>query len=371
MDEYYPRRSKRVRTLTKEAQSSTDSKPELSTNPLYTIGLIADIQYAPIPDGYSYAGIPRYYRNSLKTARHAALHFAKAKVDLVINLGDIVDGKCQAIAAHGGDPLPPGTDPGHSAVEDVLQALSAYKGPVLHAYGNHCLYNLDRPAMQKKLGIPFVKEPCGDLVGYSSYVHKGIRYITLDSYDVALLQRCATTSPKHQEAVDTLKRNNPNFLENPKRENSPEGLVGVAKRFVAFNGAVGKVQLAWLRKTLEESRANGERAIILSHQPILPGSSSPVCLMWNYKEVLEVLRDYADVVIASFAGHAHKGGYKRDRTGIHFRVFEAALENMEQTYATIEVHNDHLAVHGYGNCRSAVYKFDHQPATIENLGMQC
>lgn len=267
--------------------------------------------------------------------------------------------------AHGGVTVPEGLDPGHKAVDDVVQALSEYKsGPILHAYGNHCLYNLDRPTLQQKLGIPFVQEPCGELVGYNSYRYKGFHFITIDSYDVAKMQRCEKTSQKHKEAVEILIQNNPNYGEN---ENSPEGLVGVERRYVAFNGAVGNVQLDWLQAELAKVRKLGEKAVILSHQPILPRSTSPVCLVWNYKEVLSVLRDYSDVVVASFSGHAHKGGYKRDRTGIHFRVFEAVLENPDpdKTYAIIDVYEDQLNVKGHGNCRSAIYKFDHQPSATK------
>ena len=53
----------------------------------FTIGLLADIQYAPIPDGFSYSGIPRYYKHALDAARSAAAHFQQEKVDLVLNLG--------------------------------------------------------------------------------------------------------------------------------------------------------------------------------------------------------------------------------------------------------------------------------------------
>lgn len=275
---------------------------------------------------------------------------------------DIVDGKCQEIARNGGEPLPDGVDPGPEVVNHVLDALSDYKsGPVLHAYGNHCLYNLDRPALSKMLGIKFVQEPCGDLVGYSSHSVDGFRFLTIDTYDVATMRRCETRSRKHRQAVELLSANNPNY---PALENSPEGLTGVAKRFVAFNGAVGDVQLEWLRSQLEQARRSGEKAIILSHQPILPGSSSPVCLVWNYKEVLACLREFSDVVVASFAGHAHKGGYKRDTvSGIHFRVLEAVLESPDphKTYAIVDVYSDRLHVKGFGDCKSAVYEFEHIP----------
>jgi manganese-dependent ADP-ribose/CDP-alcohol diphosphatase len=334
-----PRRSRRI-----EASLVSSTEPE---RPLFTMGLLADIQYAPIDDGHSYSGIPRYYRHALTAAQHAAQHFQEEHVDLVVNLGDLVDGKCNQ---------------DHAAVDDVIKALSVYQGPILHTYGNHCLYNMDRTTISTKLGIPFVKEPCGDLVGYYSHIINNIRFIVLDSYDVAMMQRCEKTSQKRKEAVQLLQRHNSeNFAAG--LENSPEGLVGVQKRFVAFNGAVGEVQLQWLQSQLEAARRGNEKVIVLSHQPILPGSTNPVCLMWNYKEVLAVLRDYKDVVVASFAGHAHKGGYQRDVSGIHFRVFEAVLENPDphKTYAVIKVYEDRLKIKGYGNCSSAVYKFDHQP----------
>lgn len=112
------------------------SSSELTTQPKFKIGILADIQYAPIPDGTSFAGTPRYYRHALDVARHAAKHFTEDGAEVVLNLGDIIDGKCQAITANGGESLPEGTDPGLSAMEDVLEALSHYQqGPIIHTYG--------------------------------------------------------------------------------------------------------------------------------------------------------------------------------------------------------------------------------------------
>lgn len=328
--------------------------------PILTVGVIADIQYAPIPDGESYSGTPRFYRHSLEVARHAFEHFEREKVDLVVNLGDIIDGKCQDIELNGGDVLPPDTDPGELSLSHVLDALSSYQsGKILHTYGNHCLYNLDRPTLQDRLGIEFTKEPCGELVGYYDHLFDDrVRFVVIDGYDIATMQRGEMSSQKWRMATEILKQKNPNFEENM---NSPEGLEGVDRRFVAFNGSVGPLQLDWIQNTLFEARKAKQKVIILSHQPILPESSSHVCLMWNYEEVLSILRDFSDVVVASFCGHAHKGGYRRDQeSGIHFRVFEAALENRpERTYAIVDFHDDRLVVRGFGNCESAVYDFNH------------
>eukprot|EP00978_Attheya_sp_CCMP212_P025787 scaffold83639_cov51-Attheya_sp.AAC.1 len=346
-----------------QSKVSESHEEELSIGePLFSIGVLADIQYAPIPDGFSYGGIPRYYRHALVAARDAAQHFQRDAVSLVINLGDIIDGKCQEVEEHGGIPHPPTSqiDPGTHAVDEVLEALSEYQhGPILHTYGNHELYNLSREDIGKKLNIPFrAEEPHGELVGYYSHLVEQddgskLRFVVLDTYDIAMMGRCKDSSMKRKLAERLLAKYNPNF---PDNENSPEGLMGNEKRFVAFNGGVDEPQLEWLRTTLQEAKQNRERVIVLSHQPILPGSSSPVCLIWNYHDVLKVLRDYSCTVIASFSGHAHRGGYQRDdESGIHFRVIEATLESPDphRTYGFVDMHRDRIVVRGLGNCTSA------------------
>ena len=368
----FPAAQATKRTSSLGAESQTDSfegsgkeLPPPSGQPRFTAGVIADIQYAPIPDGFSFNGASRYYSHALEVAKHAAEHFERDKIDMVLNLGDTIDGKCQDIVGNGGDQVPEGVDPGHMSMDHVLEALSAYSGPMIHTYGNHCLYNLDRKQLGDKLGLKFVEEPCGALVGYSHYVQDGIRFVVLDTYDIAMMQRCEETCQKRKEAQEILSKNNPNY---PANMNSPQGLEGEQKRFVGFNGGVGSLQLSWLRQTLDEARAAGEKVIIASHAPILPGSSNPVCLVWNFDEVLEILRDFGDIVIASFSGHAHKGGYARDpQSGIHFRVIEAALESCpEKTYAIMDVYDDRLILRGYGHCESAVFDFEHTRKEVKS-----
>lgn len=330
--------------------------------PLISIGVIADIQHAPIPDGHSFSGTPRYYRHALRVAGIAAKHFEKSKVDLVLNLGDIIDGKCttENIRNTENTVVPINNVEAIEAVENVNKALNVYtNGPILHTYGNHELYNLSREVIGKMLNIPFVLESDDDLVGYRSYVKNKIRFVVLDTYDICMMGRCPNTSHKRKQAEQILAKNNPNYPEN---ENSPQFLKGLDMRFVAFNGGVGNTQLSWLRETLTNSRRNGERVIVMSHQPILPGSTSPVCLIWNYEEILNILREFSGVVIASFSGHAHKGGYQRDPlSGIHFRVFEAALESPfpVQTYAHVDIYSNEIIVRGEGDCKSAVYDCSH------------
>ncbi|KAL7452281.1 hypothetical protein ACHAWC_004009 [Mediolabrus comicus] len=386
-------------------RASSTSEPAATTInnaaddvPQYTFGLLTDIQHAPIPDGYSYTGNARYYRHAIHAASFAAQHFQEEKVDVVINLGDIIDGKCADVLKWGGD----GDDfvdsesnsyaeekkssssdnsngavisVGHNAIDNVLQSLSAYThGPILHTYGNHELYNLSREKLGTKLNIPFTKEECGDLVGYYSCLinnnnnnsnnnksssNMKLRAVILDSYDLCLLDRCPTSSQKRHRAHEILSKHNHNY---PHNENSPEGLEGLSRRFVGFNGGIDDPQLEWLHSVLSEARLNNEKVLLFSHQPIHPESSWPTCLIWNYDEVLDILRSYSDVVLASFAGHAHKGGYVRDDiSGIHFRTVEAVLESSPpiRTYAIVDVFDDRLVIRGEGDCLSDVYELDH------------
>ena len=40
-------------------------------------------------------------------------------------------------------------------------------------------------------------------------------------------------------------------------------------------------------RTLGEASSSGEHVLILSHIPFCPGACDPLCLLWNYDQVLE------------------------------------------------------------------------------------
>lgn len=57
------------------------------------------------------------------------------------------------------------------------------------------------------------------------------------------------------------------------------------RRFVQYNGGVGKDQLLWLENELSEATAAGQRVIAFGHVPIHPIEAPSNCLVWNYKDV--------------------------------------------------------------------------------------
>ncbi|CAB9499327.1 dependent ADP-ribose/CDP-alcohol diphosphatase [Seminavis robusta] len=347
------------------AHSSSMDSTTTTSKPYFTFGIISDIQYAPIPDGYSTYGTQRFFQYSKDAAAQAAKHFEQEQIPLVVNLGDIIDGKCQEIAKHAGVPMEEGVNVGMECTDRVLEALSTYTcGKLLHTYGNHELYNLSREQIGKKLNIPMVqerpdKDGVGSYVGYFSYLAitnsgRNLRLVVIDSYDIAILGH-PKDSPKRIKAEAIMARNNPKDVhpETPKKESEE-----FQERFEMINGAVDEPQLRWLRKTLTKARENKELCIIISHQPILPKSCFSVTLMWNYDEVLQVLREFKDVVVLSLAGHDHRGGYQIDEeSGIHFRVVEGTVETPPPgvTYGFVDMYPKKIVVRGFGGCKSAEY----------------
>ena len=61
---------------------------------------------------------------------------------------------------------------------------------------------------------------------------------------------------------DSIMSVNPNS-----NKHSPEGLEGVARRFVEFGGGVGADQIEWLGAELAAAKASGQRVIVAGHVP--------------------------------------------------------------------------------------------------------
>lgn len=87
--------------------------------------------------------------------------------------------------------------------------------------------------------------------------------------------------------------------------------------------------------------------LVSCHIPLCPGTVLPVCLLWNYEEVLRLLRA-SGVVAATICGHAHQNGYVLDDWGIHHLVLPAVLETPpgRDAYGVLEVYPEYLVLQG-------------------------
>lgn len=312
-------------TLMKKEQSPQEK-------PLFSFGVITDIQYADIDDGKSFQGVPRYYRHASEVLERAVDAWNKhGNLAFAVHFGDIVDGFCPK-------------EQSKQAFERILSELANFeRGPVYHMLGNHCLYNLPRQELNQFLNIP----TSGLHSYYSFSPNNEFLFVVLDGYDVSALGWPAD-HPHTAAAMELLNTRNPN-----KEKNSPEGLVGVERRFVKFNGGVGDEQLAWLENTLREAQEAQQKVIICCHLPMDPGASFPSALLWNYDAVLAVVHKF-NCVVACFAGHAHEGGHSVDSHGVHHHVLEAVLECPpgSDAYGYVNVFSDHLSLCGTDRMRS-------------------
>lgn len=95
------------------------------------------------------------------------------------------------------------------------------------------------------------------------------------------------------------------------------------------------------------------------HLPVHPKSTDPICLLWNFEEVLAVIRSHSSVV-CFMAGHDHNGGYHLDEdTGIHHVTFEGVIETPPDSnaFGILSVFEDRMELKGSGRVANRVLVF--------------
>ncbi|KAM5310552.1 manganese-dependent ADP-ribose/CDP-alcohol diphosphatase isoform 2-T5 [Glossophaga mutica] len=307
-----------------------DDKPSSGTvsessELLFSFGVIADIQYANLEDGYNYQGNRRrYYRHSLVHLQAAIEHWNKesSRPCCVLQLGDIIDGYNAQYKAS------------EKSLELVMNVFQMLQVPVHHTWGNHEFYNFSREYLtNSKLNTKFLEDqivhhpetvPTGSYYAYHFAPFPKFRFILLDAYDLSVLG-VDQSSPKYQQCLKMLKEHNPNM-----ELNSPQGLS--EPQFVQFNGGFSQEQLNWLNEVLTFSDRNQEKVVIVSHLPIYPNASDTVCLAWNYRDALAVIWSH-ECVVCFFAGHTHDGGYSEDPFGVHHVNVEGVIETAPDSQA--------------------------------------
>ncbi|XP_010205253.2 manganese-dependent ADP-ribose/CDP-alcohol diphosphatase [Colius striatus] len=312
--------------------------------PLFSFGVITDIQYADAEDGYDFEGCRRrYYRQSLQLLRDAVEAWAAEKPPLafVLQLGDSIDG----LNAGGGT--------AEAALERVLEVLGRLPVPVHHAWGNHELYNFSRARLLRSSLHGSAAASAGTPAACQAYHFSPaarFRVVVLDAYDLSILGR-EPGSPRYQESLRLLREKNPND-----NLNNPEGLE--EPRFVEFNGGFSQAQLDWFNEVLKFSDENQEKVVVMGHLPIHPEASNAVCLAWNYEDALSVIHSH-QCVVCFLAGHLHDGGYCLDSHGVHHVTLAAIIETPPESnaFGTIYVYEDKMILRGRGRISDRIMTF--------------
>ncbi|XP_064477700.1 manganese-dependent ADP-ribose/CDP-alcohol diphosphatase-like [Ornithodoros turicata] len=322
-----------------------------AATPLVTFGVLTDVQYADCEDkpaGYD-PSLIRYYRNSLNQVKHAFEHWSRMSgVSLVLQLGDLVDennASCEV------------------GLERVLTLFSQL--PVYHTVGNHELYNWDRHTLAEHYvceGLVSKAEP----VFYYSFVPvPGVRFVSLDCFEVSVLGYGAE-HPRRHVAAELLAQKHGTWDES--KWEWPDALSGLEQRFINSNGAVSQEQLLWLDGELRHADAAGEVVVVFGHLALCPNSANPDCLLWNYAEVQAVLETHPSSTLY-LCGHAHRCGYSTNGRGMHYMALAGIIETSPSTvaYSTISVYQDRIEIHGAGREESRTLWFRTSEAPEEPL----
>ena len=313
-----------------------------SSSPLLKFGVIADIQYCDIDDAENFSGTEfRRYRSSLEGAKKAVERFREEKVDFVAQLGDLIDG--QNSGRYGA-----GLGRGRTAETALRRVLAVLNeaGPVYHAIGNHEWMCFSPEDFRKE-----VPEEKNFYYRIPSAGNNNVQFLVLNSYEISM--ELPENSEGWRRAAEMLQK------ENPKVVGAKAGTVDFFKdlegsqlRFVPFNGAYGEKQLTWLRRHFEEARKEQITTVIFAHTPLHPKAASWRNVNYDAPEVLDLIEEFKDVVLAVFAGHSHRGGYYFDpKSQVHHTTVQATLTH-ESSFGIVDVYHDHLQLRGFGDLPS-------------------
>ena len=291
-----------------------------------------------------------------------------------------------------------------AALADVMRVLSASETERwLFTLGNHEMYNFSRQQLRDGVHASGASRPfrCANEDGafYHSFSpHPRWRVVVLDPYDVSvyrhgrgmgLCEDAVALLCKHNHNAREYVASNPDVFTSEKMSHFPyfDGLEGLNKRWVPFNGGVGDAQLAWLADELAAAAAQEQRVLVFSHLLLHPSTSAGggKTLLWNYDAVLDVLGASAQrghPVAAVFSGHQHQGGFHTcEDTGTHFVVLESPLlaEPVDPAassgaeagpYAVVDVSENCLRLTGNGLADSPLFR-DAKAMLCEASAQRC
>jgi len=289
-----------VRDMTKQLEdwkasckkSDTGGDYKKGKKPTVRIGAIADCQYADADTRGQ-----RHYRLAAEKLQSAVNELNQdEELDFVIHLGDFIDRDFKSF-------------------EKVGPIFDQLKAPRYHLLGNHDYDVADELKSQVPAALGLKER-------YYHFEVKDWRFIVLDGNEFSTLVHPKDSEEwKEAEAFRTSKK----------------------KPLANYCGAIKQEQLAWLKGQLEAARAAKQRAIIFCHYPLTPEAHHN---LWNDTELLEFLKPFNDVTAAWINGHNHAGGYEQ-RDGIHYLTLKGMLNTKENAFATIELFDDKIEVHGH------------------------
>ena len=266
-----------------------------NTKAQISFGLFADCQYCDCETLNS-----RFYRNSPQKLEKTIAHFNQNKnLEFVVNVGDLIDRDFASFA-----PLKP-----------ILQKSNK---TIYHLPGNHD-FEVEPEHLEK------VPKELDLSKMYYSLIKKGWMFVFMDGTDISFFSASKEKVMLAEKMSARLKA-----------EGKPN--------YHPWNGGVGKQQINWLNKQLEQAKTKNLNVAVFCHYPLLPFESHA---LWNQAEVLEVLNQYSCVKLW-MNGHNHAGNYAF-HNGIHFITLKGMVETeTENAFAEVLFSEKVIEIKGFG-----------------------
>jgi 3',5'-cyclic AMP phosphodiesterase CpdA len=274
----------------------------------FRFGVIADPQFAPIPNTY---GVPtRFYGNSIWKLAEAIDKLNQEDLEFVITLGDMIDRYWESF-------------------QYVLPLYDDLKHEKYFLLGNHD-FNIPNEylgSVVRTVGMP---------TAYYDFSKGGYRFIVLDGNDISLFAP-PQGDPRRAQAEKRIAE--------LKATNAPNAQ--------GYNGSLGDKQFAWLEERIHDAVGAGQKIVIFNHYPVFPPHPANA---WDSERLVRLVCDSPNIV-AYLNGHNHAGNYG-ETGGKHFLTFRGMVETpTDNAYAIVEVFTDRLEVKGFGIQESRTLKF--------------
>ena len=279
----------------------------LGVNKVIKFGIIADVQYSSLnthnPD-------VRPAPQGIKKVSDAISILNKLDLDFVINLGDLIDRDAQNFPK-------------------ILEAINASRAPVWHMLGNHDFCGPEYDYGHKKEALSAL-----NLSDQTRYYFKDIepyRFMMLDTNELGTIEQL----PGSPEWVAGQ-----NYLNDMKAKGKLNA--------EPWNGGVGKTQIKWLTKAIEDAQDQQLSCIVFGHHPIYPKHRENLL---NEQQIANLLSSYPSVKIY-ISGHNHHGNFGRYK-GLPCWTIEGMMDFKDKTaFADIKIYNNKLVINGHGRVKS-------------------
>ncbi len=273
--------------------------PAVSERPLFSIGAIADCQYADEPDAP-----PRLYHTAPGKLAAAVKDFDRQPLAFIVHLGDFIDKDMKSYDA-------------------LLPIVRRSRHPWQFVLGNHdfAVEDAEKARVPARLGMP---------ARYHSFTSHGWMFIVTDGNGLSSYAWPQGSA----ELAHSMAAHAALYADKP-----------------LWDGGIDETQLRWIDAQLAEADRRGLKAMLFSHFPLWPENPHD---LWNAADVIALLERHPSAKIW-LDGHNHEGNYGL-RAGIHYVNLKAMLDTEQTAYAYLDFFPDRVVVRGVGRQPGMVLK---------------